>query len=76
MAKKDWFASNRANWQAAYRRWQERDAREWATSPYNRSVAQGRYPNPQRTYNYDQSKRGATSPLGGVATETQTEERK
>jgi hypothetical protein len=65
MAGKDWFKTNRKNWQAAYQRWQERDALEWATSPRNPSVADHLYPYQQRV---DHSKRGATSPLGGVAT--------
>jgi hypothetical protein len=54
------------NWQAAYDRWVERDARAWAVSPNNRNIAQGLYPHQQRV---DHSKRGGVSPLGGQAAE-------
>jgi hypothetical protein len=60
-----------ANWNAAYQRWQERDAEEWAMSPHNPSLAQKMYPSGLRHLIPD-SQRGCVSKLGGQAVEAKS----
>jgi hypothetical protein len=59
-----------ANWRAAYDRWAERDAEEWAMSPRNPSVAQKMYP-PGMRHLIPDAERGYVSKLGGQAVSAQ-----
>jgi len=54
-----------ANWRAAYDRWAERSAREWAASKNNTSLAQKLYLLGEKRLSH--AERGAVSPLNGVA---------
>lgn len=58
-------AANLKNWQAAHNRWVERDAREWAASKNNASLAQKLYLLGEKRLSH--AERGAVSPLNGVA---------
>jgi hypothetical protein len=57
--------ANLANWRAAYDRWAERDAKEWAASPNNPSIADHMYGQGPKLI--PDSQRGCVSKLGGVA---------
>jgi hypothetical protein len=59
--------ANLANWRAAHDRWAERDAREWAGSANNPSLAQKLYLLGERRLS--DAERGSVSPLNGVAKE-------
>jgi hypothetical protein len=54
------------NWQAAYDRWADRAAAEWAEHPNNRSLAQKMY-GQSKIFNSNHQERQHVSPLGGVA---------
>jgi hypothetical protein len=54
-----------ANWQSAHSRWAERDAREWAGSANNTSLADKLYR--QGSTLIPNADRQHVSPLGGVA---------
>ena len=54
-----------ANWRAAYDRWAERSAREWAADPNNPNLAQGIWG--QGNNRLSDAQRGFCSPLGGQA---------